>query len=105
MTKLHTLFSHLTVILALIFFILAVSIPPQLKWGAEKGRIVMLLIYAVFGAGAFLLSRFGDNLSGMGERLSALPMWGVIWGVLGLCSVLTVLSALISMRIMEKKEF
>ncbi len=95
----------MVLILALTFFILAVSIPPQLKWGAEKGRIVMLLIYAVFGAGAFLLSRFGDSLSGIGARLSALPMWGVVLGVLGLGAVLTVLSALISIHIMEKKEF
>ena len=36
--------------------ILAVSTPPQLKWGAEKGRIVMLVFFAFFGVGAFLLS-------------------------------------------------
>ena len=95
----------MVVILALTFFILAVSIPPQLKWGAEKGRIVMLLIYAVIGAGAFLLNRFGGTSSGVGERLSALPLWGAVLGALGLGVLLTAVSALISVRILEKKEF
>ena len=95
----------MVLLFAAALFILAVSTPPQLKWGAEKGRIVMLVFFAVFGAGAFLLSRFGDSMAGLIEALEALPMWGSVLAALGVSLLVTAVSAAISVRILEKKEF
>ena len=95
----------MVLLFGLTLFVLAVTIPPQLKWGAEKGRIVLIILFAVIGGGAFLLSRFGARLSGLAAKLEALPMWGAVLGALGLGVLLTAVSALISVRIMEKKEF
>lgn len=91
--------------LAATLIILAVTIPPQLKWGAEKGRIVLLVVFAVIGAGAFILSRPENSTAAFSEKLSSLSMGGVLLAVLAAGLLLTAVSVAVSVRIMEKKEF
>lgn len=97
--------SGMLLFLAVMFLILAVCIPPQLKWGAEKGRIVMLIIFGVVFVAAFLLGRFGGGLKRTAEWLDRLSMPGVVLGALAASLVLTAISVMFSILIMQKKEF
>ncbi len=96
--------------LAVVLILLSVSIPPQLKWGAEKGRITMLIIFGVVFVGGFLISKLSAGMDTSGLKrfvswLDTLPMAGVILVVLAVSVLITLVSVMISIRIMEKKEF
>ncbi len=91
--------------LGVLLAILALCIPPQLKWGAEKGRIMMLLIFGVVFVVSLLIGRFGGGLQKAAAFLESLPMAGVILGSMAFSLALTAVSVMISIRIMEKKEF
>lgn len=96
----------LLLIFALTLIVVAVSIPPQLKWGAEKGRLIMFILFGVIVVVAFLLSRFAAvEVVATAEKLNTLITPGVVFAFIGLCLALTGLSAWISVRIMKKKEF
>ncbi len=96
-------------ILALMLLFLALMLPIQLKFGAEKGRVVMI---ATFG-GVFLLGLGGvklakalgvDLLEGLIALLqNHLPL-AVGLGLLAIAGAV-LLSIRISICIMEKKEF
>ena len=92
-------------IFAMVLIILAVSIPPQLKWGAEKGRTIMFILFGVIVVGAFLLTRFGNGIEIAEETLDTLITPGIVLLFLAGCLVLTGISAWISVQIMKKKEF
>ena len=91
--------------LLLILIIISVCTPPQLKWGAEKGRTVMLVLFGVVFAGAFLVMRFGNGLLKVVQKVEQLSMPVVITGAVVLSLVITAVSVMISIRIMENKEF
>lgn len=91
--------------LPVVLVILSVSIPPQLKWGAEKGRTAMMVIFGVIFLGGIVFSEFGSGLGHLAGQLGALSMKAVISAVLAVSLILTALSILISIRIMENKEF
>lgn len=82
----------------------AVMIPIQLKFGAEKGRIVMV----AFACGAWtlvtlLMKNLPDDLQST-VSLSNLDNHTVTILLIGLCLFTLVISYLISLHIMEKKE-
>lgn len=91
--------------LAAMMVILAVCIPPMLKWGAEKGRIVMLVMFGVVFVVAFLISRLGGSIKKMAGWLESVSMPAVVLIAIVIGAVLLAASILISIRIMEKKEF
>lgn len=92
----------LFVMLLLPVLLLDVSIPLNLKFGSEKGRIYMFVLWGVLFAGAYLLlGRAGSPdiapsalLSGRAVALAAAGL-----------AALTAGSVIMSIRIMEKKEF
>ncbi|MBR2592224.1 MAG: ABC-2 transporter permease [Oscillospiraceae bacterium] len=94
-------------VLAMALLISAVMIPLRLKYGAEKSRIVLFIIYGLFAVALLGLARLpafqalGENISGSvssaGPALIAVP--------LVLAAALYAVSMLISIRILEKKEF
>lgn len=91
--------------IAAMMIIIAFSIPPQIKWGAERGRIVLLIIFGVIFVGAFLLSRLADGGGEIIASLEGISLPLVILVAFAFSIVLTVISILISVKVMEKKEF
>lgn len=98
-------------VLPVILILLAVIIPFQLKFGAEKGRIVSV---AAIGAVVvvFIFTEKAAEIMNIDLDLAALIdhaaewNWGMIAAAaMALALVLLLLSAKISIRIMEKKEF
>ena len=91
------------------FLFLAVMIPVQLKFGSENGKYVKMVAIFVAAAVAVgvvkLLSIMGIDVMGVLETLlntSILLGFGVI---MAFCVTLYLVSAVISLQIMKKKEF
>ena len=95
------------IIFPIMWLMIALMLPMQLKFGAEKSRIALIVLFAfVFGMiscvaklGLYLPQEFGF------ENLLKLGMGGQI--AVGAAAVLaaTALSAAVSMHIMSKKQF
>ena len=99
------LFSHLPVMLLLTTAI----IPLQLKYGAEKSRIAIFVIYgaiAVLSITAMkLIGSANLNINQAISKLDRLPPFLVLSIIALSCIAFIVISYFISVRIMEKKEF
>lgn len=95
--------------LFLAFLFLSVVIPVQLKFGQEKGRTALSLIIGLIFASAFLTVRtvkiFKVDLSAAAERLTALHQGPVIAVLLPGSLIVMIVSYLVSVRIMKKKQF
>ena len=82
--------------------LLAVMLPAQLKYGAEKSRVVLMLVCGgVFGAG-YLVMRLLPEAGEMAGQVSA-GAAGAVCILAGVAALLV--SIKISIGIMEKKEF
>lgn len=107
-----SLIEELPMLLAMIpvvYLSAAIMIPLQLKYGSEKSRIVMFLI---FGLAAVLVAGgkqvFGgtnQSLVGLTSALDGLAPAVVLLTVTAVCVLIAYASSLWSIRIMEKKEF
>lgn len=85
--------------------IVALMLPIQLKFGAEKSRIAIIAIGAgAWAVGTILLNHLPDNLQPP-ALLSNLNDLTVTIFLIGLCLVGLAVSYLISLHIMEKKEY
>lgn len=98
-------FLGLLVFLPIVLLIISVMIPPQLKWGPEKGRTVMMVVFGVVAVVIFLVERYAGGADDAVEALDSLSLTGVFFGVAAVCLALTALSIWLSIRIMEKSEF
>lgn len=106
--KLILFTAGITVGLLLLF--LAVMLPIQLKFGAEKGRIALIVvflgIFAVSYGAARLLPSTGIfdfiKIKGLLEEIS---IWEMLVAVFAVSIISILVSAAVSMRILEKKEF
>lgn len=92
-------------ILSMMFVILALMLPFQLKFGGERGRIVLALMLVIGGLALNGLELIGIDLLAM---LDAMPT--VNAGIMSLITLLIALlllgvSCLISIGIVQKKEF
>ena len=85
--------------------IIAIMLPLQLKYGAEKSRVVIMLI----GGGGWALGYFGMKLLPDTQQLSAMAAnisdRTIIVVLIAICLAAFAASYLISLHIMEKKEF
>lgn len=95
------------VILAMV--VLAVSLPLQIRFGAEKGRIALLAVYgAVFALGFAAQKMFPAALAGMFARadrfLENSPAAAVLGGAVIMLLFLGI-SYLTAVRFMKKKQF
>lgn len=95
-------------ILAVGILMLAVALPMQLKFGAEKGRLVTMLVYGAMGV---ILSFGFISLSEGAVNVSDLWAWvqganGVALAVIAAVIYLACITAsyMLSIRIVEKKE-
>ena len=99
----------LLAILPVLYLSAAVMIPLQLKYGSEKSRIVLFIL---FGLAAVLFvgikNGFGSSLpspDGLVKVLDGLSPAVVLLPLAAVCALAAYISYLCSVRIMEKKEF
>ncbi len=96
-------------ILPVLYLSAAILIPLQLKYGSEKSRIVFFII---FGLIALLLVGAKSYFNGSNNIMAALtkvlnnmsPVV-VLIALTALCAIIALISCLISIQIIEKKEF
>ncbi len=96
------------VVLPVACLMLDVMIPLQLKFGAEKSRIAMMLIAGAIAAIAALMSVVpgaAERLDTAVETLSGASVAVLTVAGLAVVAALTVVSMMVSRRIVEKKEF
>lgn len=91
------------------FLFLAAVVPVQLKFGAEKGRLVLILLIGVIFAAGFIVVKaakaFQLDLSSAADSVTAFSI-GPVMIVLFLISLAAVfVSYLVSVKIMKKKQF
>lgn len=94
---------------AIAIVLLAFQVPIQLKFGSEKGKMAFLL---VFGSGfliawlmAVTVKKSGVNIGRALDRLVRLKFGEMILGFCLVCIAATVISYVISIRIIRKKEY
>ena len=83
-------------------------IPLQLKFGAEKSRIVLYLIFGIIAGVVFTSKKLLDDANLTDQMKTALNSFSPAAAVLALAAVFLLaafISYLISVRIMQKKEF
>ncbi len=89
--------------------LMTMMIPIELKYGVEKGRIVMMVFYGVFGVSIAALSRLlakPENFAlSLIEKLNSIPEWVVIVFAVLLLICIVMTTYLFSLRVMEKKEY
>ncbi len=94
--------------LAMAVLIVDVTLPLQLKFGAEQGRIALFVVTAavaiVGGIGMELLQGHVSSEKII-EIISGLGQWGIVGCIIGAVALFTLVSYGISVRVMEKKEF
>lgn len=100
--------SIMTAILVAMFF-LSFTIPIQLKFGAEKGRIAMMAVSMVFfvlimGFSA-LLKRTGWQAGNLFRRVEEAPAELVACVIGAGCAAMLLISALISLQVLKQREF
>lgn len=96
-------------ILMFIIFFLTVSIPMQLKFGAEKGRMIMIMVIVLFGvvilqAGQVLLPEARNLISFLPDWFRTSVLWLSGLGIL-FCLLITAISYGCSLNIMKKRQF
>ncbi len=91
------------------WLMLSVTIPLQIKFGAEKGRIAMILAMgAIFGIVFVLakgLSSSGADMSGVVFFLESLEAWQIVAGAVFAVILVLLASYAACVRIINKKEY
>ena len=97
------------VIVLLSWLMLSVTIPLQIKFGAEKGRIAMILamggIFGVVFAVAKGLSSSGADMSGVILFLDSLEAWQLVLFSVLVTVLVLLASYTVCVRIINKKEY
>ena len=91
------------IILPIVFSVLAIMLPFQLKFGGEKGRIAIictLVIVFLMGSNAFHI-----NLSFLFHQIATFNRAVLILAIIGFTILMLSISYRISLSIMKKKEF
>lgn len=90
-------------LLPVMFLLSSFVIPLQLKFGAEKSRLVL---FGVFGAAALILFIAKNYLSveGLAQALASVSLTAILAVLAALMVVILICLYLWSIRIMEKKE-
>ena len=97
------------VYLPVILLILSIMLPVELKFGPEKSRIILIVVFGAIGAGLV----FASGIVGAGEnkisQLAALlnnyhPVM-IIGIMIAVCLAVCLISLLLTIKIVERKEF
>lgn len=93
----------------ILFVFIAVMLPIQFRFGVDKGRIVMLIVFGIIFLTVFLLMEAAETVGfdpvEQFNQLFAEHLGILITGIFALVIAGTVGSCVISSRIMAKKEF
>ena len=91
------------------WLMLALMIPIQIRFGAEKGRIAMILamgaLFGMFYVLAKVFSSTGADMNGVVVFLTNLKPWQIVRGALLATIVILMISYSICVRIINKKEY
>ena len=105
------LMDELPMLIALIpvlYLTSAIMIPLQLKYGSEKSRIVLFILFGIIAVLIFAGKQaFGGTnvLAGLAKTLDGTPPMIILLALTGICVLAVCISYLCSVRIMEKREF
>lgn len=90
------------------FVMMTIMIPVQLKFGAEKSRVVMFLTFGVIAVIIYgtkrLMDSMGVDVSGITEQLDNIPAGIVIAAIILITIIAIAISYAISVKIMENKK-
>ena len=99
----------LVAVIPVMYLSSCILIPLQLKYGSEKSRIVLWLVFGGIAVVIIAARRFTDAgekpLSGLVSMLESTSPAVLILAVTAVCALIAWASCLWSTRIMEKKEF
>ena len=91
------------------WLMLAITIPLQIKYGAEKGRIAMILaigaLFGIFYVLAKVLSSTGTDMNGVVIFLTSLEPWQIVLGAVIVTVIMLIISYTICVRIINKMEY
>lgn len=97
------------VIVLISWIMLAVTIPLQIKFGSEKGRIAMILAMGIIFGVVFVfakgLSSSGADVSGVISFLESLEAWQIVVGFVFITIMILIISYISCVRIINKKEY
>lgn len=96
-------------LLPFILLLLSILIPFQLKFGSEKGRIVISAVFSIVFLISFVLGKsigmLGINIAEVINRISLLGLGGIFIVILLVSVIVVLLSMKVSISVMNKKEF
>lgn len=92
------------VTLLALLLVQAVTIPIQLKFGTQRGRLVMLLVIAISCAGGVVFVNY-EELQWLKVLLGGMSKYSILGAGAVIFLLGTVISYRCSLRIMNKKEF
>ena len=99
----------MTAVIPSMYIATAVMVPLQLKFGAEKSRTVLFVIFGIIAVLAVGANRFLDDsvnpFVNVINTLHDLPTAVTVLILTGICVVITTISYICSIKIMENKEF
>ncbi len=93
----------------LVTVVLAVIIPLQLKFGADKSRVALMIVWGIGIMAVYLgikvCEAFGINWEGAIEWIYWMKPAVSLAGITVICGILMAISYLISVQFIEKREF
>ena len=93
---------QLAIFIPVFLLLMDFSLPLNMKFGNERGRMIILIVWAVVFGGVFV----ADKILDIDIPASSLqPGFWIIWIIFAVSAVLTVVSMIISIKVMEKKEY
>ncbi len=100
-------------ILPVFFIITSIMIPVEFKFSSEKSKIVLFVLCGIIvlimiagkGVLEFIHSNFGVDFEAMAAKADTLSPVTVVAALYAVCVVIISISMMISIRIMQKKEF
>ena len=101
-------FPMLIALIPVMYLSAVIMIPLQLKYGSEKSRVALLIIFGIIAILIFGSTKlFGSSniLAGLTKTLDGLPPTVVLPALSAVCALAAYVSWLCSIRVMEKKEF
>ena len=93
----------LLIFIPLFMMLIDISLPLNMKLGSERGRIAILVIWGVVFAGVFIATKFFKIDLQFDASAISVPL--LITAIFAAAAILTVISMLISVKVMKGKEF
>ena len=93
------------IVFAMAILIPSIQLPVLIKFGAEKGRIIMVITYALVFAGSSVLKEYIPGISRFFSEISRGSLLKLTLIVLGISVLLICLTVFISIKIVKEKEY